>query len=75
MSHCHSCHAPIRWVRTPAGKAMPLDRDPDPTGNVIIDGHGRGVVIGPPSLFDDPADDTTERWMPHFATCPNWTPR
>src|SRR5262245_8356144 len=28
LGRCRSCGAPVRWVRTARGKAMPLDADP-----------------------------------------------
>lgn len=27
MTHCKSCGEPIDWVKTPAGKNMPVDLD------------------------------------------------
>lgn len=78
MSACSACQAPILWAVTERGKAMPLNADPDPAGNVILTGevratdHGAAplaVVLGNTSeLFGDP--DTT-RYMPHFVTCPH----
>lgn len=48
---------------------MPLDAEPDPTGNVTIEG-GKAVVHGQPPM-------TGPVYMPHHATCPKWkvTPR
>lgn len=77
MNACSACRAPILWAITERGKAMPLDAEPDPAGNVILTGevrrtdHGSApvaVVLGNTSeLFGDP--DTT-RYMPHHASCP-----
>lgn len=64
MIQCRACGAPIRWVRTTRGKSMPLDAEPDPTGNVTIEG-GVAVVHGQPPI-------TGPVYMPHHATCPNW---
>jgi hypothetical protein len=47
---------------------MPLDIDPNPAGNVVIE-DGHAVVLAPGS------DHPGERWMPHFSTCPNWSDR
>lgn len=85
MSRCRSCNAPIRWARTAAGKAMPLDAAPAAGGNVILEAAGGQAV-----LFADPppAEELTARvltggdleaakdgkvalWMPHHATCPD----
>jgi hypothetical protein len=35
MAGCRSCGAPIRWVVTEKGKRIPLDRDPQPDGNIV----------------------------------------
>lgn len=70
MSACRSCGAPIRWVRTSTDRAMPLDAEPDDTGNVvIIDGHAE--THASPGHAQD-ARPNHPRYMPHFATCPNW---
>lgn len=65
---CRSCGAMLRWVRTRAGKAMPLDAEPVADGNVVLgeDGTARvltrkqveqGGIVGP-------------RYVSHHATCP-----
>jgi len=66
---CRSCLAPIVWVRTPAGRAMPVDpepvrvrRDAEGTGT-YVDPHV-GTFRGTPSENGDPA------YVSHFATCP-----
>lgn len=75
MSHCRSCHAPIRWAITIQGNYMPLDAEPDPAGNVLLtgrrvqgkDGYYEEVQVDSgPGLFDD----GRQRFMPHHATCP-----
>jgi len=64
MSVCRACGAEIRWARTAAkGRPIPLDVEPNPDGNVIIE-DGLAIVLGAPSLLDG------ERWMPHMVTCP-----
>lgn len=68
-SVCKGCGATVWWVTTAAnGKAMPLDPDPHPDGNVEMV-NGRAVVHpkGQPTL-----GATGERYMPHHATCTNW---
>lgn len=70
-STCRTCSAEIRWVSTTNDRPMPLDAEPHPDGNVeIVDVDGRPVAVvhaeGQRCMFDG------ERWMPHFATCPNW---
>lgn len=75
MSTCQACAAPIRWVITEAGKAMPIDAEPVPDGNIIMTGRTvrtRGGRLTPEvgyltegTLF--PSDAT--RYVSHFATC------
>ena len=70
-ARCGSCHAPVRWVTTETGAAMPLDPDPHPDGNVTPipgsdDGHGRMVArVHGHRTAPAPA------WRPHWATCPH----
>jgi hypothetical protein len=64
-ARCRYCDAPMRWVDTEAGRRMPLDVEPRADGNVtIVSGLGHVLTAGE----DAPAG---QRWMPHFATCPN----
>jgi hypothetical protein len=71
VATCRSCEAPIVWGKTRAGRAMPLDAEPDPAGNVVLLANGTAVVLT--------ADEAAERRltfpeevrrMPHHATCP-----
>ena len=66
MSACRSCGAPIEWATWAAGgKAVPLDRDPAPDGNlVLINGHVRHFMAEDERLARD-------RRKSHFATCPD----
>jgi len=70
---CRACDAEIMWVRTVAGKAMPLDIEPDPNGNVVLRA-GVAVVLGPLERTIAEEEGETLR-MPHHATCPNWGKR
>lgn len=65
MSACRSCGAPIRWAKTEAGKAMPLDETPAADGNVIIVG-GIARVLAKGALVQPGID----RYVAHWATCP-----
>ena len=65
MSQCRSCGAPIRWLTTLRGKMIPIDLEPVPTGNVIIEGTGRARVIGSGVPSDGPL------YQSHFVSCPN----
>ncbi len=70
MASCRSCTAQIEFVRTVAGRAMPLDTAPTPEGNVrIID--GRAHVLGPIDIAVLTDDERTGLRMPHHATCPD----
>lgn len=69
-TECNTCHATIVFVRTEAnGKSMPLDPVPHPDGNVIVV-EGLARVLGPLELLL--VDGSTDRFMPHFATCTTW---
>jgi hypothetical protein len=37
MPTCRSCHQRITWLKTPGGKAIPVDEDPTDDGNIVID--------------------------------------
>lgn len=66
QSRCRSCGAPIWWAVTEKGGRMPLDPDPVPDGNVVINNYGVAVVITPGDWTHD-----GQRYVAHFATCPN----
>lgn len=79
---CRLCGQPLRWVRSAAhGRPMPLDPEPNPAGNVIVEttepipGMQLHVakVIGKTTEGQDNLLGE-ERWMPHFVTCPNYDP-
>ena len=73
MALCRGCGARIEWIRTKAGKMMPVD--PDPV--MVIEGEGREVFV------TDEGDSITGRragtgeenmelpvgFVPHWATC------
>lgn len=65
---CSSCGAALLWIRTPKGKAMPLDATPDPHGNIVIR-DGLAVVLKLEEMEQDPSLGQ-RRFMPHWATCP-----
>lgn len=60
MAVCGSCGAPVQWVKTKAGKRMPLDVGASENGNITVtDGV---AYYWPPGEGDR---------VSHFATCPN----
>lgn len=64
MTACRRCGKPIRWLRTEAGKAMPVDAAPNPLGNVILL-KGFAHVLHK----DEQQPANVALLMPHFATC------
>lgn len=70
MSACRSCMAELRWARTAAGRAMPLDFAPDAVkGNVRLLDDGRCETLGP--LEVEIARASNEPlYTSHFFTCP-----
>lgn len=75
---CNWCGALVRWVpsaKDPANKTYILDREPDPKGNIVIEG-GVGVIRRPPKEESVlPGFEEPERFMPHQATCPPYIER
>ena len=68
MSTCLSCHAPVVWGVTSAGKRIPVDPDPVETGNLAIRPPGAQVRY----LCKDESPEPDEwRGVSHFATCPD----
>lgn len=66
LGKCRACDGVVRWVRTLSGTPMPLDRDPDPGGNVVVTFAGARVL----RAGEKPTTLDSYLWMPHFATCP-----
>lgn len=59
------------WVKNVAGKRLPIDPEPVPNGNVVpmwVDGERRVRI----ATADHPIPDdyTGDRFVSHFATCP-----
>jgi hypothetical protein len=75
---CKSCGAPIIWACTCKGKAMPVDAEPNPEGNVMLT---RRIGMEPLATVKGKgkAADLCARLgggiasvhTSHFATCPN----
>lgn len=71
MAACRSCKAPITWAITENGRKIPLNRGPDPAGNLTKTG---ATVSGLPEVHyrtrgdEDRPEET--RYTAHFATCP-----
>lgn len=70
---CRSCGAPIVWETTVTAKAMPIDPDPDPAGNVDvvwIGGERVALVLGPADAVAAQAAGH-KLYVSHFGTCPS----
>ena len=65
MAACRSCQAPIFWAMTETGKSMPIDRDPNPEGNLVLDENNIASVVAPTE------GKGQTRYTSHFATCPD----
>lgn len=66
---CARCPALIAWGRTDAGKAMPVNLEPDPAGNVAVYVDGAGVIRARVVSHDLPLATFEHLHVPHFATC------
>lgn len=68
MAKCQTCQAPIEWAKSAAtGKAMPLDAEPVPDGNIVINSRGEAVVLKKgeeAKLLPE-----TPRFRSHYSTC------
>jgi hypothetical protein len=67
---CRSCGAAIRFVRGPAGKPIPVDREPDEELSNIIVEHGIATVLTTTQLVSA-REAGYELYVSHFATCPS----
>lgn len=64
---CSACGAPIRWATTTKGRRMPIDPDPHPQGNIILEHLGEGVA----PIAHVNAGPIEGGYRSHFVTCPN----
>ena len=65
---CVSCNAELIWVKTTAGKVMPVDAAPSLRGNVeIVPSAGGGALYA--KVHKAPVPGGRARTS-HFATCP-----
>lgn len=73
VSTCEWCSAGVNivWCRTAKGRAIPIEPEPNPAGNVeiihnpAVGGVPLAIVHGShPGMFDD-----WTPYMPHHATC------
>ena len=64
MSTCRSCCKDIIWSETASGKKIPIDPEPVPSGNIMLECHGALATVVAPR-------PDVKRHVSHFATCPN----
>lgn len=72
LSYCRSCNAEIYWCTTHAGKNMPVDAKPDPSGELVVT-HKPGENRLEVGKYYEPKHGPREKWKfytSHFATCP-----
>ena len=79
MPRCKRCGANIRFVPTQKSNGtrnMPIDAEPNDTGNVELvwsptRHQTEAVVHGDQmTLLEEQTGEPGQRFMPHFATCP-----
>lgn len=82
MSLCRGCGAPIEWIKTQAGKYMPVDQEPvvvilgAGTDKFITDEgqtiQGKALKDGDTVIRGRGSAKTTDTvaFVPHWATCP-----
>jgi hypothetical protein len=69
-----SCRQRIRFLPTQTGKTIPVDEQPHPNGNVLIEADLTGepyAQILPRHQADRAFRKGTLLYMPHHATCPD----
>lgn len=73
ITKCRACERPIGFIKTKAGKTVPVDAEsvnflPDPTGKelfVLVDGSTqRGTRV------EEESNSSQIGFISHFATCP-----
>lgn len=67
---CRSCGASITWGLTAAGKRMPLDAEPAPTGNVFLGYDGNARVLNKEALEEARLTDAP-LYLSHHVSCPH----
>jgi hypothetical protein len=68
---CGSCNARILWKRTVNGRSIPIDPDPHPSGNLVLDvASAEQVRTLTREELQDPVTRGLPRYLSHFATCP-----
>lgn len=73
---CEACGAAIIWSQTTKGNLMPLDAEPTPSGNILLDTSpttqprlAEATVLGARKALEA-RDAGRTLYKSHFATCP-----
>lgn len=61
VGRCRACDAPMGWCKTADGKDAPIDIEPHPDGNLVIDQDGVALYAQRGSF--------PVMYLSHFATC------
>lgn len=70
LGRCTRCGQPVRWTVTAAGRHLPVNPNPDPTGNSAVYTDATGRVRSRALTAERPVPEHAEwRAMPHAATC------
>jgi hypothetical protein len=67
---CRSCGAKIFWAKTVRGRAIPLDVEPSPKGNIILKGGLAHYITAATRAERADGEAVPEVYLTHFATCP-----
>lgn len=72
MSTCRSCGAAVVWARAEgSGKALPLDPEPGPGGNLVVVGHETGRYGDSVPVVRSVPRSGEPAYVAHFVTCPH----
>lgn len=74
-TYCPDCGHPIRWTITAAGRRLPVNPDPDDSGNTAVYTDAVGTTKSRRITPELPLQAYEWRAMPHVATCPTPRPR
>lgn len=72
LDRCRSCQVTIFWAITDKRKRMPIDLEPDPSGNLVIE-EIAGIVychVTKQTQAMLGEENAPELYLSHFATCP-----
>jgi hypothetical protein len=69
---CRSCGAAVIWCKTANGKTMPVNAEPDPKGNIVINQEGEALLATYlTKALKETLGDITPRYTSHFSNCPH----